>query len=77
MASGKSKLAKDLAANLDMLYLPEANLDMLYINSYGYDLRKLDDQIPDIYKSFDVMDFLKNPKHRNVARFQIEQYMVK
>ncbi|KAJ8985906.1 hypothetical protein NQ317_010663 [Molorchus minor] len=60
-----------------MLYMPEANLDMIYINSYGFDLRKLDSQLPESCRSFDVMDFLRNPKHRSVARFQIQQYIVK
>ncbi|CAG9819656.1 unnamed protein product [Phaedon cochleariae] len=77
VASGKSKFAKQLANEFEMLYLPEANLDMMYINSYGFDLRKLDAQLPDSCKSFDVMDFLRNPKHGHAAKFQIEQYMVK
>ncbi|XP_072391743.1 NADH dehydrogenase [ubiquinone] 1 alpha subcomplex subunit 10, mitochondrial [Diabrotica undecimpunctata] len=76
-AAGKSKLAKQLAAEFEMLYLPEANLDMEYINSYGFDLRKLDSEIPESCRSWDVMDFLKNPKHRHTLRFQMQQYQVK
>lgn len=60
-----------------MLYFPEANQDMFYINHYGYDLRKLDPQLPESCRSFDVMDFLKNPRHLLTARFQIDQYMIK
>ncbi|XP_018577620.1 NADH dehydrogenase [ubiquinone] 1 alpha subcomplex subunit 10, mitochondrial [Anoplophora glabripennis] len=77
VASGKTKFAKQLASELEMLYLPEANLDMVYINSYGYDLRKLDALLPESCRSFDVMDFLRNPKHRHTARFQIQQYIVR
>ncbi|CAG9855887.1 unnamed protein product [Phyllotreta striolata] len=77
VAAGKSKLAKALAQEFDMLYLPEANLDMIYINDYGYDLRKLDPQLPDSCKSWDVMDFLKNPRHRHTIRFQLQQYIIK
>ncbi|KAG5882119.1 hypothetical protein JTB14_016882 [Gonioctena quinquepunctata] len=77
VASGKSKFAKQLATELEMLYLPEANLDMININSYGFDLRKLDPQMPESCRTFDVMDFLRNPKHRSVAKFQIQQYIVR
>lgn len=77
VAAGKTKFAKQLATELEMIYLPEANLDMVYINSYGYNLRKLDPQLPESCRSFDVMDFLKNPKHRHTARFQIQQYIVR
>lgn len=77
VASGKSKLAKQLAEELGMMYFPEANLDMMYINSYGFDLRKLDLQVPERCRTFDVMDFLRDPKNIHVAKFQIEQYMVK
>lgn len=77
VAAGKTKLAKQLAKELDMLYFPEANLDMCYINSYGFNLRTLDPQLPLSCQTFDVMNFLRDPKHVNVARFQIEQYIVK
>lgn len=77
VAAGKTKLAKRLAEELDMFYYPEANLDMLYINNYGFDLRTLDPQLPEATRSFDIMNFLKEPKHRLTAKFQIEQYMVK
>ncbi|XP_019880118.1 NADH dehydrogenase [ubiquinone] 1 alpha subcomplex subunit 10, mitochondrial [Aethina tumida] len=77
VASGKSKFAKQLADELDMLYLPEANMDMWYINHYGYDLRKLDEQLPESCRSFDVQDFLRNPKHKHSARMQLDQYYIK
>lgn len=60
-----------------MLYLPEANLDMMYINNYGFDQRKLDSELPESCISWDVMDFLRNPKHRHTLRFQLQQYVVK
>lgn len=60
-----------------MQYFPEANLDMNYINSYGYDLRKLDSLLPPDCRSFDVMDFLRNPQHKLVTRMQIQQYIVR
>lgn len=38
----KSKLAKELADELDMVYVPGASMEEFYINQYGYDLRELD-----------------------------------
>lgn len=77
VAAGKTKFAKQLADELDMLYLPEANLDMVYINDYGFDTRKLDEQLPESCRSFDINNFLVNPRHRLVASFQLQQYIVK
>lgn len=77
VAAGKSKLAKEIANSFGMLYMPEANLDMEYINRYGYDLRKLDSLLPPDCRSFDVMDFLRNPNHKLTARMQIQQYIVR
>lgn len=77
VAAGKSKFAKEIAKSFGMLYYPEANLDMEYFTKYGYDLRKLDPLLPPDCRSFDVMDFLKNPTHKLVARMQIQQYIVK
>lgn len=76
-AAGKSALAKQLATDLNMSYYPEANQDMVYINDYGYDTRKLDPQIPEDCRSFDINNFLINPRHRLTACFQILQYSVK
>ena len=77
VASGKTKLAKELANELDMLYLPEANQDMLYTNHYGYNAKQLDPELPESVRSFDVTDFLLNPRHRLAATFQFRQYIAK
>ncbi|XP_030751241.1 NADH dehydrogenase [ubiquinone] 1 alpha subcomplex subunit 10, mitochondrial isoform X2 [Sitophilus oryzae] len=77
VAAGKSKFAKEIAKSFGMFYMPEANLDMNYINYYGYDLKNLDPLLAPDCRSFDVMDFLKNPKHKLVARMQIQQYVVR
>lgn len=77
LAAGKSKFAKELADELEMLYVPEANMDMIYINPYGYDMRQLDDQMPESSKSFDASNFCKNPNHRLAANFQIRMYMLR
>ncbi|KAI4463067.1 zinc finger and scan domain-containing [Holotrichia oblita] len=77
IAAGKSKFAQELADELEMIYFPEANLDMVLTNEYGYDLKQLDPQLPESCRSFDVNNFLMNPKHRLTATFQLQQYAVK
>ncbi|KAF5274863.1 hypothetical protein FQA39_LY07045 [Lamprigera yunnana] len=77
VATGKTELAKCLAEDLDMLYLPEANQDMLYTNSYGFNFKTLDCELPAKLRSFDIPDFLCNPRHNLSAIFQIRQYIVK
>lgn len=74
IAAGKSAFAKSLAEDLDMLHMPEVTMDELYINSYGYDLRKLDPQLPAPARSYDEKDFCIEPNHPNAARFQILKY---
>ncbi|XP_037935618.1 NADH dehydrogenase [ubiquinone] 1 alpha subcomplex subunit 10, mitochondrial [Teleopsis dalmanni] len=77
IGAGKSKLAAELAKELDMLYVPEANMDTYYINTYGYNMRKLDPQLPESCRSYDVVNFCKEPKHQNTASFQIQMYRLR
>ncbi|KAG8288128.1 NADH dehydrogenase [ubiquinone] 1 alpha subcomplex subunit 10, mitochondrial [Homalodisca vitripennis] len=77
VASGKSAVAKQLAEELDMLYMPEANMDMIYINPYGYNMRQLDPQLPESCQSFDTRDFCLNPNHLNAAGLQLMLYRLK
>lgn len=60
-----------------MLYVPEATMDLLYINSYGYDMRKLDPQLPENCRSYDVVNFCKEPTNPLAASFQIRMYMLR
>lgn len=75
IAAGKSAFAKELATELEMKYFPEPTMDNYYINSYGYDLRKLDPQLPINMQSFDTNKFLQDPTNRNVATYQIRMLM--
>lgn len=77
MAAGKSDFAKELADELQMLYMPECTMDMLYINPYGWDMRQLDPKLPPSMKSFDVSNFLKDPTHRFSAAFQLRMYSLR
>lgn len=58
-AIGKSALARALAEELEMKYFPMATMDSYYINPYGYDLRKLDKDLPPRIQSYDEMAFIK------------------
>nr|CAG4638432.1 EOG090X05NZ [Cyclestheria hislopi] len=70
-AAGKGALAKELANELDMLYLPSPTMDKVYINEYGFDGRQLDSQLPENCRSYDEKDFLKNPKNKKAGRMQL------
>jgi len=77
IAAGKSKFAQELAEELDMQYYPAVDLDLIYINSYGYDMRKLDPQLPPSCRSYDVRNFCQDPSHDLAAQFQIRMYMLR
>lgn len=77
IASGKSAFAKDLAADLEMLYVPQPTMDDIYINPYGFDMRKLDPELPEDTRSFDVKNFCLTPNGRKVAQFQIRMLMLR
>lgn len=68
----KDRFAKELADELDMLYIPGASLDAVYVNEYGYDLRQLNPQMPFSCRSFDVAQFLQNPNHKLATRMQMQ-----
>lgn len=77
IGAGKSSFAKELAEDLDMLYIPEADLDSEYINGYGYDLRQLNSKLPPAAQYFDVKDFTRNPKHPNAGIMQLEMQQLR
>lgn len=77
MASGKTAFAKQLATDLDMHYVPDANMDDFLINPYGFDLRQLDHLLPENARTFDTNNFLKDPKHVNVATYQMHMCKLK
>ncbi|XP_059484761.1 NADH dehydrogenase [ubiquinone] 1 alpha subcomplex subunit 10, mitochondrial [Neocloeon triangulifer] len=77
VASGTSTVAKKLAEDLDMLYVPDGHLDMYYINSYGFDTRTLDPEVPESCRSFDIKHFHQDPKNRKVAMMQCLMYKMR
>ena len=77
MACGKCKVAQELADEFDMRLMPTANMDMIYCNKYGYDMRQLNDQLPESCRCYDEKDFHRNPKHPLAATFQLLMYKIK
>ncbi|CAK1590950.1 unnamed protein product [Parnassius mnemosyne] len=74
VAASKTEFAKCLAADLGMKHYPEANMDIHYIRPNGCDLRMFDSQIPEDTRTFDHVDFNRNPNHRLAGNFQIMMY---
>lgn len=70
-AVGKSKLCEALAKEFGLLYMPAPTHDEIYINPYGDDLRQLDAKLPFQCRSYDLKDFLTNPKDERVPFFQM------
>lgn len=77
VAAGKTAFAKQLAEELDMLYMPEGNMDMWYINNYGYDMRQLDPKLPKSCRSYDTKNFCEDPHHFNAATMQLILFELK
>jgi len=58
----KSKFAKELADELDMIYVPPVTMENYYVNHNGYDLRELDHKFHYPRNiSFDEKKFAQNP----------------
>ncbi|CAO1383107.1 unnamed protein product [Diamesa hyperborea] len=77
VAAGKSSFAKELADELEMMYMPQPTMDYIYKNPYGYDMRQLDPKLPKDCRSYDVKNFCLDPNGRNAAQFQIRMYMIR
>jgi len=75
--TGKTAVGKELAELLDMHFMPDITMDSYYINHYGFDLRKLDPQLPVNCRSFDEKNFLENPEHFNAASFQLIKFKLR
>lgn len=79
-AAGKGALAKEIAEDLDMHYLPSPTIAEHMVNSYGYNLKQLDSQLPETCKSYDETDFLRDPKQLNgtkAGRFQLTKFSLR
>ncbi|XP_043243730.1 NADH dehydrogenase [ubiquinone] 1 alpha subcomplex subunit 10, mitochondrial-like [Amphibalanus amphitrite] len=76
-AAGKEVVARALAEEFEMQYMPAASGDLVYINDYGYDLRQLNDKLPHKLKLLQIDDFLKNPYDSRMGSFQINWFEFK
>jgi len=60
-AIGKSKFAQELAEDLDMKFISYPRVTDMLINGYGVDLRQYNDLMLPINKTYDEIDFSRNP----------------
>lgn len=74
---GKTAVGKQLADLLGMHFMPDITMDYYYTNDYGYDMRKLDPQLPVNCRSYDERNFLENPEHFNAAALQIIKFKLR
>ena len=70
IAVGKTALAKALAEEFDLHYIPDFTMDEYYINDYGYDLRNLDPHLPPNIQSMDHKKFCMDPFNLNTLFMQ-------
>ena len=76
-AAGKELVARALAEEFEMQFMPAASGDLIYVNDYGYDLRQLNERLPHKLKLLQVDDFLKNPYDSRMGSFQINWFEFK
>jgi len=71
VAAGKETVAKKLADQLGMLYMPpNLDLDQLYINRHGFDYRALNVLMPERLRICDFEMFHENPSRHSVIHLQ-------
>lgn len=77
MRIGKHEVAKELAKRFDMKYYPDVTCDDIFKLPSGFDLRELNDQLPDWLQFTDFESFYKEPdpsKMVAIGRTQIKLY---
>ena len=77
VAAGKTRVAKALAEEFDMLYLPEANMDMYHVNQYGFDMRSLNKYLPKNVQAYDVPSFFRDPYDRRSFMMQLNMFVLR
>ena len=83
VAAGKEKVAKRLADDLGMLYMPpNLDLDYFYKNGYGFDYRALNPLLPERLRHCDFEMFHGNPSRLSthhmqhfIFKLRLHQYM--
>jgi len=71
----KEALAKYIAEKLDFHYMPDGHVDDWWVDEYGTDLRVVNPKVPPTMRSWDIHQFLQQPKHFHTARLQREIMM--
>ena len=68
---------QQVAEELDMHYVPGASLDAKYITNYGFDLRTVNDRMPPTMRTWDISQFLQNPRHRDSTCMQYDLFNIR
>ena len=81
-AVGKTELAKKLADEFEMKYIPPPNIvEEIYTGPYGIDYRKYNNYYPDWFKCWEEKDFFRDPTQTpdpgTCDRFMYEIYKLK
>jgi len=71
---GKTKLAKELAEEFEMMYMGPPDFDELYTDVNGVHWGKYQEYLPNFWKTFSPADFLQDPSGSNCGEYTIERY---
>ncbi|KAL5007241.1 hypothetical protein ScPMuIL_016047 [Solemya velum] len=77
LAVGKSEFAEKIAKEFDLKYFPDIRVDELFEIVEGFDIRELDEQLPENLRTCDLEKFYstKDPKKAlNIANTQLMLY---
>ena len=80
IAVGKNAFAKSLAQHFDLKYFPSTpDSDCFTRNPYKFDIRSLDEMLPETAKSYDLEKFLSdpNPHIGTAGKLQLQWYEAK
>lgn len=70
VAAGKENIARGLADEWGMLYMPPVDIDQYYINRHGFDYRAFNVVLPERMRHCDSAMFHENPSRHSVIHMQ-------
>ena len=74
IASGKEVVAKELAKQFGLYYMPEYDINDMYINHNGFDYRSLNKYVDELVQAVDEKMYYENPHHRGVQWLKFYYY---
>jgi len=75
--AGKEAVARALAEEFEMQYMPAASGELAFVNEYGYDERELNDRLPFRTQFLEPKHFLANPHDERLGQMQLNWYEFK